>query len=139
MKSAIPTFLSLHRIAIVGVSTNPSHFSRAVYRAWRDRSYDVVPVHPNAPPFENTRCAARPQDIDPPVEAAIVMTPPAASEQAVKDCAAAGIRSIWLYRRAPAAESFCADNGISLIAGECPLMYLPKMGLIHRIHRWLHS
>src|SRR3954447_10903888 len=108
MRSDIESFLSLHRIAMIGVSQDPKHFSRAVYRAWRDRGYDVVPVNPKVREVEAAFCYPRTQEIGPPVEAALVLTPAAASEEAVKDCVAAGIRRVWLYRRAPAAEAFCA-------------------------------
>jgi uncharacterized protein len=139
MASDIPAFLSLKRIAVVGVSHDPKHFSRAVYRAWRDRGYDLVPVNPAATEIEGAPCHATPRDIAPPVEAALVMTPAAVSEQVVKDCHAAGIRRIWLYRRSPAAELFCAKHDIDFITGECPMMFLPNNAWPHRLHRWLHS
>jgi uncharacterized protein len=139
MRSDIESFLSLHRIAMIGVSQDPKHFSRAVYRAWRDRGYDVVPVNPKVSEVEGTSCFRAPRELAPPVEAALVLTPAAASEEAVKDCAAAGIRRVWLYRRAPAAEAFCVKNAIDLITGECPLMYLPDQAWPHRLHRWFHA
>lgn len=137
MRSDIQSFLSLHRIAMVGVSHDARHFSRAVYRAWRDRGYDLVPVNPAIQDIEGARSFARVQEIPATVDAVLVMTPAAASETVVKDCAAAGIRRVWLYRRAPAAEAFCAQNAIAVIAGECPLMFLPDMAWPHRLHRWL--
>jgi len=139
MRSDIESFLSLHRIAMIGVSQDPKHFSRAVYRAWRERGYDVVPVNPNAREVETAFCSRSPQEIAAPVEGALLLTPAAASEDAVKDCAAAGIRRVWLYRRSPAAEAFCAKNGIDFITGECPMMYLPNQAWPHRLHRWLHA
>lgn len=110
-----------------------------VYRAWRDRKFDMVPVNPTAEHIEGAICYPRPQNIAAPVDAALVMTPPAQSEQAVRDCLDAGIRRIWLYRRSPAAESLCASNGAQFIVGECPLMYIPHTGFVHRVHRWIHE
>jgi uncharacterized protein len=139
MRSDIESFLSLHRIAMIGVSQDPKHFSRAVYRAWRDRGYDVVPVNPKVREVETAFCYSRTVEIAPPVEAALVLTPAAVSEEAVKDCVAAGVRRVWLYRRSPAAEAFCVKNGADLITGECPLMYLPNQAWPHRLHRWFHA
>jgi len=139
MRSDIERFLSLHRIAMIGVSQDPKHFSRAVYRAWRDRGYDVVPVNPKVREVDGAFCYRTPREIALPVDAALLLTPAAASEDAVKDCLAAGIRHVWLYRRSPAAESFCVQNGIELITGECPLMYLPNQSWPHRLHRWIHA
>ena len=33
----------------------------------------------------------------------------------------------------------CEAQGMSVIAGECPLMYLPQTGWVHRLHGWLHG
>jgi predicted CoA-binding protein len=130
-------FLAQNRLAVVGVSHAPKDFTRVVFRALRDRDYDVVPVNPKATEIEGKPCYPSVQDVQPAVAAALVMTKPEMSEQVVKDCAAAGIRRVWLLRRSPAAVAFCDANGISVIAGECPLMYLRDMGWIHRFHGWL--
>jgi hypothetical protein len=34
----------------------------------------------------------------------------------------------------PKAVAFCRDNGIEVIPGECPFMFLPGGGAIHRFH-----
>lgn len=107
-----------------------------VYQAFRDRSYDVVPVNPNVQSVDGAHCYPRVQDVAPGVESAVLMTSPAVSEQVAKDCVAAGVTRIWLYRHSPAAEAWCAEHGVAAIAGECPMMFLPRMGWIHRAHRW---
>jgi uncharacterized protein len=137
MSGPIQDFLSQRRIAMVGVSHQPKEFSRIVFRAFRERGFDVVPVNPNLQEIEGQPCYARVQDIQPPVEGALIMTLPAVSDQIVRDCAAAGIRRVWMYRRAPDAVAFCVDNGIAVVAGECPLMFLPGTGWFHRLHGWL--
>ena len=58
------------------------------------RGYDVVPVHPTLKQAEGRTCFARVQDVSPPVEAALLMTPPAVTEQVVRDCAEAGVKSL---------------------------------------------
>ena len=134
----IQDFLARRRIAIVGVSHDPKKFSRIVYRAFRERGYDVVPVNPNVRVVEEQYCFPRLQDVEPPAEAVLIMTP-TASEQVAQDCVAAGVRRIWLYKKSPSAEALCAAAGIPVVAGECPMMYLEGAGLIHRIHRWFHA
>jgi predicted CoA-binding protein len=137
MLELIQEFLSCERIAVVGVSHQPKDFSRILFRAFRDREYDVVPVNPGAREVEGEVCFPKLQDVEPPVEAALLMTSPAVSGQVVKDCVAAGVRRIWLYRRSGEAEAFCAAQGVPIIAGECPMMFLPNVGWIHRFHRWI--
>jgi hypothetical protein len=57
----------------------------------------------------------------------------------IKDCAAGGIRRVWMYRRSPAAVAFCESHGMTVIAGECPLMFLPDTGWVHRLHGWFRG
>src|SRR4030095_12157649 len=113
MADLIEDFLSRRRVAIVGVSHEPKEFSRMVFRAFQQRDYDVVPVNPNVRVIEDKYCFPRLQDVEPPVEAALVMTPPAISEHVVKDCLAAGVPRVWLYKRCPEAEARCAEAGVS--------------------------
>jgi predicted CoA-binding protein len=132
----IQDFLSRRRIAIVGVSHRSKDFSRLIFRAFRERNFDVVPVNPAATTIEGIPCFPAVQEVQPPPETALLMTSPEISEQIVKDCVAAGIRHIWIYRRSPNAEAWCATRGIEVIAGECPMMFLKGVGWIHRVHRW---
>ena len=139
MVSIIRDFLGQQRLAMIGVSHEPKHFSRTVFRAFRQRNFDVAPVNPAMGEIDGAPCYSRVQDIQPPVDTALLMTPAAVTDEVVKDCVDAGIRRVWMYRRSPAAVSFCEAHGISVIAGECPLMFLPQTGWIHRFHGWLHG
>jgi predicted CoA-binding protein len=133
----VDEFLACRRIAVVGVSHDPKDFSRSLYRAFRDRGYNLVPVNPNTRQIEGEPCYPRLRDIQPPVEAALLMTSPAVSEYVIKDCIAQGVQRVWLYRHAPAAESLAADAHLKMVAGECPFMFLQKPGWFHSLHRWL--
>jgi len=138
MIDTIREFLSQPRLAIVGVSHDPKDFSRALFRAFRERNFDVVPVNPSAQEIEGVLCYANMRDIRPPIDTALLMTSPPVTDRVVNDCADAGIRRVWMYRRSPAAVAFCEAHRMTVIAGECPLMYLPQTGWIHRLHGWLH-
>jgi predicted CoA-binding protein len=141
--TAITGFLAHRRIALVGVSRNPRDFTRGLLRELVRRGYDVAPVSRQGGTMEGLTCAQRVQDIVPPVEGALLVTPPAATEQVVKDCAEAGIRSVWMHRGvgdgavSPAAVAFCRGQGMSVVEGACPYMFLPGAGFIHRVHGWL--
>ena len=141
----IHDFLAQKRIAVAGVSREAKDFSRALFRELRDRGYDVVPVNPEAREIESRPCFARVQDISPPVNAVLLMTPPALTDTLVRDCAAAGVTRVWMYRAAgrgavtPEAVRFCESNGISVIPGECPFMFLSGGQWIHRVHGFLRK
>jgi predicted CoA-binding protein len=131
-------FLAQRRIAIVGVSHDPDDFSRQILREFREREYDVVPVNPGYHDIDRLDCYARVADIQPPVDGALLMTSPAVTDSVVRECVAAGIPRIWMYRRSDPAVAFCESHGVAVVAGECPLMYLSETGWIHRLHGWLH-
>ena len=142
---SIQRVLACRRLAVVGVSRDPNDFSRAVLKAFLDRGYDAVQINPAAAEIDGRCCYPSVVAVPPPVEAALLMTPPAASAAAVADCLAAGVRRIWLHRGlgtpgavSPEALKLCADNGVDVVAGECPFMYLQGTGLPHRIHGFFH-
>jgi predicted CoA-binding protein len=139
-QAQIRNFLGRKRLAVVGVSRNSGDFTRSLFQELLRRQYDVVPVNPDATAIDGLRCYAHVQDIAPPVEGALLMTSPAATEQVVRDCAAAGIRNIWMYRGtgvgavSPGALTFCEAEGMQVVAGECPFMFLPETPWFHRFH-----
>ncbi|HXB68960.1 MAG TPA: CoA-binding protein [Candidatus Acidoferrales bacterium] len=136
----IGNFLALRRLAVVGVSRHASDFSRVLFRELRQRGYDLVPVNPALTEVDGIPCEAIIADISPPVEGALLLTSPSVTDKVLADCAHAGIHHVWLYRASgagavsPSAISFCEAHGISVVGGECPLMFLTETGWIHRLH-----
>lgn len=137
----IQDFLAQKRIAMVGISREPASFSAKLFEELCRRGYDVVPVNPRAREIMSKKCFARVQDIEPPVEAALLMTSPEVTDTVVNDCAEAGIRRVWMHRGggngavSNRAVQFCREQGIRVIPGQCPLMFLPESGTVH----WLHG
>jgi predicted CoA-binding protein len=136
-------FLNQRRIALVGVSRDPKDFSRMLFREMCNRGYDMIPVNPAASELESRRCFRRVQQIDPPAEGALVMTPPRDTERVVRDCAEAGIRRVWMHRGggqgavSKEAADFCHQKGIGLVEGYCPFMFLSGAPFFHRVHGFL--
>ena len=141
----IRDFLDQPRFAFIGVSRQPQDFSRSLFREFRDRGYDAVPVNPEADEIDGQTCFHRLQDVTPPVESVLLMTSPAVTDRVVRDCATSGIRRIWMYRGAgrgavtAEAVQFCESNGISVIPGECPFMFLPGQAWFHRLHGFVRK
>ena len=136
----IHDFLNQKRLALVGVSSKEKDFTRALFREFLKRGYDAVPVNPNASEMEGRRCFSRVQDIAPPVDGALIMTPPKVTESVVLDCDAAGIRRIWLYRAggegavSKTAVGYCKAHRISVVPGYCPFMFWKDAAFFHRMH-----
>jgi uncharacterized protein len=144
-KAAIDSFLALRRIALVGVSRQEKHFSRMVWKELKARGYELVPVNPAAAEIDGQPCFSSVGEVQPPVEGALIMTPPAESAAVVRACAAAGISQIWLYRSAgsgsvsPEALAACGEHGLSTVAGECPLMWQRETPWFHLVHKTLRG
>ena len=146
MPSTIPEirdFLSLRRIAFVGLSRNPKDFSRMLFRAMCERGYEMVPVNPAVDELEGMRCFARVQDIKPPVQGALLLTSPRDTERVVRDCPEAGVRYVWMHRSggqgsvSQEAVEFCRKQGIHVVEGYCPFMFLPHTPFFHRLHGFI--
>ena len=141
----IQDFLAQKRIAMIGVSRNPKDFSAALFQELQKNGYVVVPVNPNASEVLGQRCFARIQDVQPPVDTVLLMTPANATDAVVSDCAEAGIRRVWMYRAggkgavSPTAVAFCEQRGIKVVPGQCPFMFLPGTGGIHKFHGWIRK
>lgn len=133
-------FLSARRIAVVGVSRDPKDFSRYVLRELLARGLDAVPVNPALAEAEGRPAFARAADVEPPPDAAILLVPAGAAEEAVRDCLRARVRRLWLHRGAgpgvatDALLALCAANRLEVVHGLCPLMALPHASLPHRVH-----
>lgn len=139
-RACIDVFLAQRRFAMIGVSRNPGDFSRTLLREFLNRGYDVIPVHPHRADMEGRLCVPSIAALEPPVDSVLLMTPPSVTEALVGDCAVAGVKRIWMYRAAGAgsvskrAVEFCRANGMDVVPGECPMMFLPGAAWFHRLH-----
>ena len=141
----VTDFLTHKRMAMAGISRDPANLSVKLFQELNGRGYDIAPVNPNLSEVEGRKCFSRVQDIEPPVEAVLLMTSPEASEEVVRDCAEAGVRTVWMYRAtgkgsvSRKAVEFCQEHGIRVIPGECPFMFLPGSAGVHRLHGFIRK
>ena len=144
-RERIDDFLSQKRLALVGVSRNQKDFTRILFREFCERGYDMVPVNPSLPEVEGRTCYPHVQDVTPPVDGVLLMTSPAVTEQVVRDCAEAGVSRVWMYRAgghgavSPSAVQFCEAEHMAVVPGECPFMFFPNAGFIHRAHGFIRQ
>jgi predicted CoA-binding protein len=136
-------FLSHKRIAVAGVSRRPAgHGANVVYRRLRDRGYEVFAVNPNTDLVEGDRCYHDIRSIPGGVDCVVIATPPDAAESVARECRELGIDRVWMHRLygsgsvSEAAMAYCRDNGMTAIAGGCPLMFGPTSDVGHVCMRW---
>jgi hypothetical protein len=75
----------------------------------------------------------------------LLMTSPSVTDTVVRECAVAGVKRVWMYRATGTgavsgeAVKFCEAEGIEVIPGECPFMFLPEGSWIHRLHGFVRK
>ena len=144
VKEAAEDFLSSKRIAVTGVSRTPSsHGSNVVYQRLRDRGYEVFAVNPNADEVEGDTSFNRLADIPGGVDAVVIGTKPERARGALEECAALGIKQVWMHRAFGAgsvsdeATRFGREHGITVIDGGCPLMFGRASDPGHKVMRFM--
>jgi predicted CoA-binding protein len=141
--NAVQNFLVQKRIAMVGISRKRPDIGASLFEEFTKLGYEILPVNPSAPEILGHRCYARVQDIQPAPDAALLLTSPAVTNSVVRDCAEAGVRHVWMYRGggqgavSTEAVEFCRAQGIEVVPGQCPFMYLNPVHGVHRFHRFL--
>ena len=138
-KADIDDFVAQHTLAVVGVSRSGKKFGNLALGTLKAKGYRVLPIHPQAQLIDGEPCHPSLQSLPEPVDGVLIVVPPAQTEEVVRDAAAAGIRRVWMQQGAesPAAIRFCEEQGMSVVHGECILMFANPVDSIHRIHRWL--
>jgi len=146
MNEAAAAFLASKRVAVTGVSRTPkTHGANNVYRRLRERGYQVFAVNPNTGRVEGDRCYPDLASIPGGVEAVVIGTRPQIAEDTMRECAALGIKQVWMHRGpgagsvSDAATSYGRAHGITVIDGGCPLMFGPAADLGHKIMRLVYS
>ncbi len=138
-KKEVESFLGHRHLAVVGVSRSGKEFSNAAYRDLRQKGYRLVPVNPHADSLEGERCYHRLAEIPDKPEAALVLTNSSQTEGVVRDAAEAGIRHLWIQQGSQSAGALqlAQQKGLSVVSGECILMFAEPVGSFHRFHRWV--
>ena len=138
-KKLIEEFLSQKNIAVVGASRDKKKFGCIVYNDLKSKGFSVYPVNPNSENIECDKCYPSLIPLKGKIEAAVLVVPPSASEEVVKDAHSAGIKMIWMQQGSESEKAirFCEESGIDVIHNECILMFVEPAGFIHRAHKWV--
>lgn len=130
-KAAAHDFLAQPRIAVAGVSRTRQDASNSIYKALRDLGRQVFAVNPNADTVEGDKCYHSVKDIPGGVDGVVIVTRPEITEKVVHDCAEAGVKRVWMHNNTFAQSSvsdeavaFARSQGMTVIAGACPMMFL---------------
>lgn len=84
------------RVAVVGISENPSRPSHEVASYLRDAGYDILPVNPGLRTWEGLPCYPDLAAVPPPVEVVDIFRRSELVGPIVDAAIAAGARAIWM-------------------------------------------
>lgn len=140
-KALVADFVAQRTLAVVGVSRSGKKFGNAALKALKTNGYRVFPIHPQADQIEGESCYSSLGALPEKVEAVLIVVPPHETEKVVREAAAAGIRRVWMQQGAEseAAIRFCEEHGMSVVHGECILMFAQPVVSVHRMHRWVNK
>ncbi len=139
-KADITDFISQEKIALVGVSHTEGKFSNAAYKELKTKGYRVFGVNSAGGAVDGDPVYPTLAALPEPVGGVPVFVKPERAAEVIADCAAQGIKRVWLQQGAQSDEALrlCAEHGIRVVSGECILMYAGKAGF-HKFHRFFRE
>lgn len=144
-KASIDRFMALPRVAIVGVSRKEGQYSRIVFEELRKAMAEVEPVNPSAAQIAGVPCAESVETMQPPPNGAILLVHAGAILETARQCIRSGVKMVWMRQSEHTSEAHsqavaeCHEAGITVITGECPLLFLRGGHWIHRLHAGLRK
>ncbi len=143
MTEAVRNFLAQKRIAVAGVSRSGQGAANLIYGRLRDTGHQVFALNPNAQEIGGDPCYPDLRSIEGGVDAVVIATSPQVADQLVRECADLGITRVWMHRSfgegsvSQAAVDYAREQGITVIAGGCPMMYCEPVDFAHKCMRWV--
>ena len=137
----IQAFVAQKTVAVVGMSRAPRSFSVNAAKELKSKGYRIFPVNPNATEIQGEKCYPSLGALPEKVGGALLVTPPAATEKAVREAVEAGVPHLWIQQGAESKEAlaFCKEKNLSAVSGHCILMFAEPVGSFHRVHRWFKN
>ena len=138
-KAAVEEFLAQKNIALVGLSRKGNQFSNSAYKELKKKGYNVFPVNPNAETIDGEKCYPDLNSLTGKVDGALIMTPSSQVPAVVKSASDAGIKRVWIQQGAESDEAVrvAEENDLSLVHGECIMMFAEPTAPMHKFHRWV--
>ena len=138
-KQSVSNFLNNKSIAVVGVSRDKKKFGYVAYKNLKDKGYKVFPVNPNVDAVDSDKCYPNLSSITENFEGVLLVIPPKQSERVVREAYNLGIKSIWFQQGSSSEEAikFCEENKMSVVSGECIMMFTEPVESFHKFHRWI--
>lgn len=141
MRTMIEKFFESGAFAVAGVSENEKKFGSMVFKEMKSREFDVLPLNPKYKELYGQPCFNKIADLPEKVKSLVIVTPPAQSENLVREAAGKGLQAVWLQQGAESEQAIqtAKENNLAVVHGQCILMFLEPVKSFHALHRWINK
>ena len=117
----IREFLSLKKIAVVGMSKHSYKDAHTVPKYLIDNGYDVIPVNPTTNEILNRKCFEKVSDIQTDIDIVNVFRPSDQVLDVIEEAITKNPKVIWLQEgiHNPDAENLARKQGIKVVYNRC--------------------
>lgn len=145
LQQKVNRFLSFKNLAVCGVSfENKDSVANIVYNKLVNAGYTVYGVNPKAGDVAGDTRYPDIMSLPEQVEGVFAATKPGDTLKIAGECKQKGIEYLWLHRSfgtgsvSTETVDYCNNNGITVIAGGCPMMFCEPVDIAHKcIRGWL--
>lgn len=137
MNPLINDFVSLKKIAVVGMSRSGKKFGNMAAKELKSKGYEIYPVHPEAQEIDGLTCYPNLKSLSGKVEGVWISIPPAKVSVVLEQAAEIGLKKIWLQQGAWSKEvqETIDKLSLSVVSKKCIMMYAQPVQSIHKFHR----
>lgn len=122
-REQLDRFVGAECWAVVGASEDRSKFGNMTFRELVSRGKKVYPVNPTAESVEGYVCYPNLASLPEKVDRVLIVVPPKAGVDVVKEALELGIDSVWFQPGAESDEAidYARNHGMEAISGHCIL------------------
>lgn len=120
-RTIIARLVRAKRIAVIGLSDDPSRASYGVAAYLQSVGKEIIPVNPTIAEALGVKAVASLRDIEGPVDLVNVFRRPEACAEVARDAVAIGAKGLWLQSgiRSSEARRIAAEAGIAYVENRC--------------------
>lgn len=118
---AVRRMLAARRVAVVGLSDDPTRPSHGVASYLKSAGKEVLPVNPNYQLVLGLKCYPALEAVPGPIDVVDVFRRPEHCADVVRSAVAVGAKGVWLQSGivSPEAERIARDAGIDFVQDRC--------------------
>jgi|TARA_Y100000294_G_C8338298_1_gene249612 hypothetical protein len=119
----IKNFLSLKRVAVIGMSRSKSKAAHFVPKYLLENGFDIIPINPNSDQILTKKCYKEITDVEGDIDIVDVFRPSEDVLPFVREAIKKNPKVIWLQEgiHNEEAENLARENGISVVFNRCML------------------